>query len=80
MRGDDTAWSAGSSNRHFHQQAEAEIDSAVKRSARRTEPLRASLRTGIDGVAFHYFTDMDVVRHRLVRDIIRAYDQDEAKT
>ncbi|MEP6992288.1 MAG: PhoH family protein, partial [bacterium] len=25
---------------------------------------------GIDGIAFHYFTDVDVVRHRLVRDII----------
>jgi phosphate starvation-inducible PhoH-like protein len=31
----------------------------------------------IDGVAFHYFTDRDVVRHRLVRDIIRAYESDE---
>jgi phosphate starvation-inducible PhoH-like protein len=38
------------------------------------------LLPGIDGIAFHYFTDMDVVRHKLVRDIIRAYDQDEAKT
>jgi phosphate starvation-inducible protein PhoH and related proteins len=28
----------------------------------------------IDGIAFHYFTDADVVRHRLVRDIIRAYE------
>ncbi|MFZ8925962.1 MAG: PhoH family protein, partial [Candidatus Nanopelagicales bacterium] len=27
---------------------------------------------GIEGIAFHYFTDADVVRHRLVRDIIRA--------
>src|SRR5215210_3749555 len=31
---------------------------------------------GIDGIAFHYFTDVDVVRHRLVRDIIKAYAQD----
>lgn len=38
------------------------------------------LLPGIDGIAFHYFTDADVVRHRLVRDIIRAYDTDEAKT
>jgi len=38
------------------------------------------LLPGIDGVAFHYFSDMDVVRHRLVRDIIRAYESDEAKT
>ncbi|HET7631067.1 MAG TPA: PhoH family protein [Gemmatimonadaceae bacterium] len=29
--------------------------------------------TGIDGIAFQYFTEHDVVRHRLVRDIIRAY-------
>jgi phosphate starvation-inducible PhoH-like protein len=28
---------------------------------------------GIDGIGFHYFTDVDVVRHRLVRDIVRAY-------
>jgi phosphate starvation-inducible PhoH-like protein len=33
---------------------------------------------GIDGIAFHYFTDADVVRHRLVRDIIRAYNSDAA--
>lgn len=38
------------------------------------------LLPGIDGIAFHYFNEMDVVRHRLVRDIIRAYDSDEAKT
>jgi phosphate starvation-inducible PhoH-like protein len=31
---------------------------------------------GIDGIAFHYFNEMDVVRHRLVRDIIRAYASD----
>ncbi|HEX9485384.1 MAG TPA: PhoH family protein [Gemmatimonadaceae bacterium] len=31
---------------------------------------------GIDGIAFHYFTDVDVVRHRLVRDIIKAYADD----
>lgn len=31
---------------------------------------------GIEGISFHYFTDADVVRHRLVRDIIRAYDVD----
>lgn len=33
---------------------------------------------GIDGIAFHYFTDADVVRHRLVRDIVRAYAEDQA--
>ncbi len=31
----------------------------------------------IDGIAFHYFTDADVIRHRLVRDIIKAYASDE---
>jgi phosphate starvation-inducible PhoH-like protein len=31
---------------------------------------------GIDGIAFFYFTDADVVRHRLVRDIIKAYADD----
>ncbi len=33
---------------------------------------------GIEGIAFHYFTDADVVRHRLVRDIVRAYNSDAA--
>lgn len=28
---------------------------------------------GIEGIAFHYLNDADVVRHRLVRDIIKAY-------
>ena len=28
---------------------------------------------GIEGIAFHYFTDVDVVRHRLVREIVKAY-------
>jgi phosphate starvation-inducible PhoH-like protein len=32
--------------------------------------------TGIEGIAVHYLTDADVVRHRLVRDIIRAYASD----
>ena len=31
---------------------------------------------GIEGISFHYFSDADVVRHRLVRDIIRAYNAD----
>jgi len=33
---------------------------------------------GIDGIAFKYLTEADVVRHRLVRDIIRAYAEDQA--
>jgi phosphate starvation-inducible PhoH-like protein len=32
---------------------------------------------GIDGIAFHYFDETDVVRHRLVRDIVRAYAKDD---
>ncbi len=31
---------------------------------------------GIEGIGFHYLTDLDVVRHRLVREIIRAYADD----
>jgi phosphate starvation-inducible PhoH-like protein len=31
---------------------------------------------GIDGIAFHYFTESDVIRHRLVREIIKAYAED----
>ncbi len=32
---------------------------------------------GIDGVAFCYLDESDVVRHRLVREIIRAYSEDQ---
>ena len=38
------------------------------------------LLPGIEGIAFQYFTETDVVRHRLVRDIIRAYESEEART
>jgi phosphate starvation-inducible PhoH-like protein len=34
---------------------------------------------GIKGIRFSYFTERDVVRHRLVQDIVRAYDKDELK-
>ena len=34
---------------------------------------------GIDGIAFHYFDEQDIVRHRLVRDIVRAYNEDLAE-
>ncbi len=33
---------------------------------------------GIEGIGFHYFHDTDVIRHRLVRDIIKAYARDSA--
>ena len=32
---------------------------------------------GIEGVAFAYLDEQDVVRHRIVRDIIRAYEDDQ---
>jgi phosphate starvation-inducible PhoH-like protein len=32
---------------------------------------------GIEGLSFCYFTETDVVRHRIVREIIRAYQEDQ---
>ena len=32
--------------------------------------------SGIDGIGFHYFHEGDVIRHRLVREIIKAYAED----
>jgi phosphate starvation-inducible protein PhoH and related proteins len=34
--------------------------------------------SGIEGIGFHYFHEADVVRHRLVREIIKAYARDSA--
>ncbi len=34
---------------------------------------------GIDDIAINVFTEKDVVRHRLVQDIIKAYERNEAK-
>ena len=31
---------------------------------------------GIDGISFCYFDERDIVRHKLVRDIVRAYAKD----
>jgi phosphate starvation-inducible PhoH-like protein len=31
---------------------------------------------GIDGIAFCYLDETDVVRHKLVREIIKAYAED----
>ncbi len=31
---------------------------------------------GIEGIGFHYFTEVDIVRHRLVREIVKAYSAD----
>lgn len=33
----------------------------------------------VKGVRFNNFTEKDVVRHRLVQDIVKAYDRDESK-
>jgi phosphate starvation-inducible PhoH-like protein len=34
---------------------------------------------GIEGISFHYLTEADVIRHRIVRDIVRAYAADGQK-
>jgi phosphate starvation-inducible PhoH-like protein len=34
---------------------------------------------GVDGIRFCYFTERDVVRHRLVQNIISAYDRADAR-
>lgn len=39
----------------------------------------AKILDGIDGIAIHRFSDKDVVRHRLVRAIIAAYEKYENK-
>jgi phosphate starvation-inducible PhoH-like protein len=35
---------------------------------------------GVEGIRFVYFTEKDVVRHRLVQEIIKAYDRFDATT
>ena len=35
----------------------------------------AKILAGIEGIAFCYFTEQDVVRHPLVQDVIRAYEK-----
>ncbi|MBQ1244605.1 MAG: PhoH family protein [Clostridia bacterium] len=35
---------------------------------------------GIDGIGVHTFTEHDVVRHRIVRQIIQAYDKYDSET
>ena len=34
---------------------------------------------GIDGIAFHYLTETDVIRHRLVREIVKAYEREQTR-
>ena len=38
-----------------------------------------SILSGIDGIQFIYLDDMDVIRHRLVKDIIRAYARSDSE-
>ena len=38
-----------------------------------------TILAGIDGIAFVYLTELDVVRHKLVQDIIKAYERFEKK-
>ena len=35
---------------------------------------------GMRGMAFHEFTEVDIVRHPLVSNIVKAYEKDESKT
>jgi phosphate starvation-inducible PhoH-like protein len=35
--------------------------------------------SGTEGIAFHEFTERDVVRHRLVCEIVKAYQEDEGQ-
>jgi phosphate starvation-inducible PhoH-like protein len=38
-----------------------------------------SILSGIDGIKFCSFTEVDVVRHRLVKEIIKAFDREGGK-
>jgi phosphate starvation-inducible PhoH-like protein len=53
-----------------------QIDLAAREESGLIEVER--ILPGIDGVAFCYLEERDVVRHRLVREIIRAYSEDQA--
>ncbi len=41
-------------------------------------PTRRRYSADVPGIAFTYFTELDVVRHPLVQAVIRAYAKDEA--
>jgi phosphate starvation-inducible PhoH-like protein len=49
-----------------------QIDLPDNRRSGLTEAV--ALLSGIEGIAFRYFTEVDVVRHPLVQEIIKAYD------
>lgn len=54
-----------------------QIDLQDKSSSGLSEACR--LLTGIDGIGFVNFTEKDVVRHKLVADILRAYNGESGK-
>ncbi len=49
-----------------------------RRSASGLLEVQKVLR-GVDGIAFCFFSEVDVVRHPLVQEVVRAYDQFEAE-
>jgi phosphate starvation-inducible PhoH-like protein len=49
-----------------------QIDLPDNRRSGLTEAI--NLLSSVEGIAFRYFTEVDVVRHPLVQKIIRAYD------
>jgi phosphate starvation-inducible PhoH-like protein len=50
-----------------------QIDLPDNRRSGLTEAI--NLLSNVEGIAFRYFTEVDVVRHPLVQKIIKAYDQ-----
>jgi phosphate starvation-inducible PhoH-like protein len=49
-----------------------QIDLPVGRASGLVEAM--TVVTGIDGISFVYFDERDVVRHKLVQQIVRAYE------
>jgi phosphate starvation-inducible PhoH-like protein len=54
---------------------QVDLSNPEKSGLKRSQPILA----GVDGVKFIYFGEEDVVRHRLVRDIIRAFERQAAE-
>ncbi len=55
-----------------------QIDLANKKASGLVQSQK--ILAGIEGIKFVYLTDKDVVRHRLVQDIIRAYEKHEGRS
>ena len=53
-----------------------QIDLPENRRSGLTEAIH--LLSNIPGISFRYFTEVDVVRHPLVQEIIKAYDAAKA--